>query len=361
MDSFFPLATDGCQHKNWWWPWSRAVPREDFESNQRLSPFNEVFTTRGSELFGKHPVLVPAFPFFLFWGYCHCWRSLDWNPGAFTRLAGQSLNGTNISLLWVKRISSRWLKFQIGEVPKRRCTKGGKFVVGIRTSWINWDSTVESTSSKLSPVKGPKIWSLGKRVGWQKKPEKTWKFVIPQWQRGYPKTYNVHRSLSLKIHFTSSSSKFEASKDPPETQDAVISCEGLRNLTVDGQSFGLALLGMILGVGVLVKKGLSECRKSMTLQFWFLPWELEPVLGIFGNSRKFITFSRESWRSITLKWKIGGATFFGLVIDYFGWWSSHGTWKWVGVIAIWGIANILRSQEKLQHRMMDSYVNTWRI
>ena len=35
----------------------------------------------------------------------------------------------------------------------------------------------------------------------------------------------------------------------PSLEDAVISREGLRNLTVEGQSASLALLGMMLGIG----------------------------------------------------------------------------------------------------------------
>jgi len=48
--------------------------------------------------------------------------------------------------------------------------------------------------------------------------------------------------------------------------DAVISCEGLRNLTLDGQSFGLAFFGMILGVGALfarsIRSVLMDCQMN---------------------------------------------------------------------------------------------------
>lgn len=61
--------------------------------------------------------------------------------------------------------------------------------------------------------------------------------------------------MEATLTTTREGSSSASSKTTVWFKDAVISCEGLRNLTLDGQSFGLAFFGMILGVGVLVKKG----------------------------------------------------------------------------------------------------------
>jgi len=61
--------------------------------------------------------------------------------------------------------------------------------------------------------------------------------------------------MEATLTTTREGSSSASSKTSVWFKDAVISCEGLRNLTLDGQSFGLAFFGMILGVGVLVKKG----------------------------------------------------------------------------------------------------------
>ncbi|CAL1153592.1 unnamed protein product, partial [Cladocopium goreaui] len=48
--------------------------------------------------------------------------------------------------------------------------------------------------------------------------------------------------------------------------DAVISREGLRNLTLEGQSASLALLGMSLGIGALfarsIRSVLMDCQMN---------------------------------------------------------------------------------------------------
>ena len=81
----------------------------------------------------------------------------------------------------------------------------------------------------------------------------------------------------------------------PSLEDAVISREGLRNLTVEGQSASLALLGMMLGIGARAAMagfllGNGEMEK----------WRSDPESGVWkGNpeAKRLVGWlmNRETW------------------------------------------------------------------
>ena len=87
--------------------------------------------------------------------------------------------------------------------------------------------------------------------------------MVMTWGHGFSMAQGVHPSFKRSFRIRA-------------VEDAVISREGLRNLTVEGQSASLALLGMMLGIGArAAMAGFLEWRNGKMMKNGDLTRNLE--------------------------------------------------------------------------------------